>query len=67
MKIVHVIAALPLLLGGLMEEATAQAPSAAARVSTERMSEMTRVLASDEFEGRSMGTRDPTTPGQSWR
>lgn len=57
MKIVHVIAALPLLLGGLVAEATAQAPFAAGRISTERMSEMTRVLASAEFEGRSMGTR----------
>ena len=32
------------------------APVAVPDISTERMSEITRVLASDEFEGRSMGT-----------
>ena len=57
MKIEHVIAALAPLLLGHAGQATAQAPSAPPRVSTERMSEMTRVLASDDFEGRSMGTR----------
>ncbi|MDQ3078920.1 MAG: M20/M25/M40 family metallo-hydrolase [Pseudomonadota bacterium] len=51
------IAALSLLFGSLGGAAAAQAPSTSARVSLERMSEMTRVLASDEFEGRSMGTR----------
>jgi Zn-dependent M28 family amino/carboxypeptidase len=30
-------------------------PAAAAQISAERMSEITRVLASDEFQGRSMG------------
>ena len=57
MKLVHVIAALPLLFGSLSGKATAQLPSASVRISRERMSEMTRVLASDEFEGRCMGTR----------
>ncbi len=57
MKLVHVIAVLPMLLGSQLGQAMAQAPSASARISTERMSEITRVLASDEFEGRSMGTR----------
>ena len=38
-----------------VQPATAAAP--APSVSAERMSEITRVLASDEFEGRSMGTR----------
>ena len=57
MKIIHVIAALAPLLIGQGGEATAQAPSVPPQVSTKRMSEMTRVLASDEFEGRSMGTR----------
>jgi len=57
MKIVHAIAALALLSIGRGEQATGQAPSAPPRISMERMSEMTRVLASDEFEGRSMGTR----------
>ena len=57
MKIVHVVAALaPLLVGG-GGQAAAQTPSAPPRVSMERMSEVTRVLASDPFEGRSMGTR----------
>ena len=32
------------------------APVAAPSISAERMSEITRVLASDEFQGRSMGT-----------
>ena len=56
MRIVHVVGALaPMLVG--IGSATAQAPAAAPRVSTQRMSEITRVLASDPFEGRSMGTR----------
>ena len=57
MEIVHVVAALAALLIARGEQATGQAPSAPPRISMERMSEMTRVLASDEFEGRSMGTR----------
>ena len=56
MKIVHVTAALAPLLMVCGGQSVAQAP-AVARISTERMSEMTRVLASDAFEGRSMGTR----------
>jgi len=45
------------LLGGLaLLCATSPAVSAGPRVSMERMSEITRVLASDEFQGRSMGT-----------
>jgi Zn-dependent M28 family amino/carboxypeptidase len=38
------------------EPAAVPAPAPAPHVSTERMSEITRVLASDEFQGRSMGT-----------
>ena len=37
-------------------EAPRAAAAATAHVSTERMSEITRVLASDDFQGRSMGT-----------
>jgi Zn-dependent M28 family amino/carboxypeptidase len=55
MKFGSVIAALPLMLAAA-SEATAQAPSAPTQISTKRMSDMTRVLASDEFQGRSMGT-----------
>ena len=36
--------------------AAAPASAPAPRISTERVSEITRVLASDEFQGRSMGT-----------
>ncbi|WP_425335972.1 M20/M25/M40 family metallo-hydrolase [Sphingomonas kaistensis] len=36
--------------------APSAAPQQAAAISAQRMSEITRVLASDEFEGRSMGT-----------
>ena len=39
-----------------VETAAAPASAPAPRISTERMSEITRVLASDEFQGRSMGT-----------
>ena len=39
-----------------VEAAAESAPAPAPRISAERMSEMTRVLASDEFQGRSMGT-----------
>lgn len=39
-----------------MAQPAAPAAAPAPRVSMERMSEMTRVLASDEFQGRSMGT-----------
>ncbi|MBA3729400.1 MAG: M20/M25/M40 family metallo-hydrolase [Sphingomonas sp.] len=56
MKNTH-IAALSLLLGSFGGAGIAQSPASPSRVSLERMSEMTRVLASDEFEGRSMGTR----------
>ena len=56
MKFVHATAALaPLLLASAA--VGAQPAISPARVSTQRMSEMTRVLASDAFEGRSMGTR----------
>jgi len=56
MKIVNVIAALTPLMMVCGGPSVAQAP-AVPRISTERMSQMTRVLASDAFEGRSMGTR----------
>ena len=39
-----------------VEAAAALAPVATSQISAERMSEITRVLASDEFQGRSMGT-----------
>ncbi|WP_205480114.1 M28 family metallopeptidase [Sphingomonas arenae] len=45
----------PLVAGESVAEAPAP-PPAQPRVSTERMSEITRVLASDPFQGRSMGT-----------
>jgi Zn-dependent M28 family amino/carboxypeptidase len=54
MRFAHVMAALPLLFAGV--PVPAQAPARAEAVDTRRMSEMTRVLASDAFEGRSMGT-----------
>src|SRR5687768_13030442 len=54
MKFAHMMAALPLLFAG--GPVLAQAPARAEAVDTRRMSEMTRVLASDAFEGRSMGT-----------
>src|SRR5687768_14166774 len=54
MRFAHVMAALPLLFAGV--PVPAQAPARAETVDTRRMSEMTRVLASDAFEGRSMGT-----------
>ena len=56
MKIVQVFAALAPLILVPAGQASAQAPSSPPQVSTERMSETTRVLASDAFEGRSMGT-----------
>ena len=57
MKITQVIAALAPMWLVPAGQAAAQASSASGRISTQRMSEMTRVLASDAFEGRSMGTR----------
>ena len=43
-------------LGALLLIAAAPAPQPAAHVNMARMSEITRVLASDEFQGRSPGT-----------
>ena len=43
-------------LGALLLIAAAPAPQPAAQVNMARMSEITRVLASDEFQGRSPGT-----------
>src|SRR5690348_15965071 len=43
-------------LGALLLVAAAAPSSSVAQVSTQRMSEITRVLASDEFQGRSPGT-----------
>ena len=49
--------AAPVSSGSTAPAQAAVAPAPApAHVSTERMSEITRVLASDEFQGRSMGT-----------
>src|SRR5437763_8135379 len=56
MRSVSIIAALFSLVGA--------APAPAPHVSTQRMSEITRVLASDEFQGRAPGTpgEDKTIP-----
>ena len=51
-------------LGALLLIAAAQPSSPTGQVNTSRMSEITRVLASDEFQGRSPGTpgEDKTIP-----
>ena len=51
-------------LGALLLIAAAQPSSPTGQVNTARMSEITRVLASDEFQGRSPGTpgEDKTIP-----
>jgi hypothetical protein len=51
MKMLSIVAALPLFC------TLAAAAPAQPRISAQRMSDITRVLASDAFEGRSMGTR----------
>jgi Zn-dependent M28 family amino/carboxypeptidase len=56
MKIRCVVAAAAVFMT-VAVHAAPQPSAAAPRVNTERMSQITRVLASDEFEGRSMGTR----------
>ena len=63
MKLLPLLAAvLPLVLGGA--SAVEPPPASGAHVNTERMSEITRVLASDAFQGRAPGTagEDRTIP-----